>query len=61
MKGNCVSCKAKREIIGAKKVKLKNGRYTMKDKCKLCGIKIFRFVKNKVKIYLFYFFHFSLK
>jgi hypothetical protein len=53
MKAYCVSCKAEREMVGAKKVKLKNGRYAMKDKCKSCGIKMFRFVK-KIKLKFIY-------
>jgi hypothetical protein len=46
MKAYCVSCKAEREMVGAKKVKLKNGRYAMKGKCKSCGTKMFKFVKK---------------
>ena len=41
-----VFTKAEKEMVGAKKVKLKNRRYAMKGKCKSCDTKMFRFVKK---------------
>ncbi len=46
MKGYCVKEKSMKEMVGSKKVKLKNGRYAMKGKCKSCGTKMFRFIKK---------------
>ncbi len=34
--GYCFKCKAKREMAGAHKVRVKNGRYMMKGKCSRC-------------------------
>ena len=38
----CVKCKAKREIKGAQKVTLKNGKPATKGTCPKCGTKVFR-------------------
>jgi hypothetical protein len=40
--GYCVKCKKKRDIGGAKEVKMKNGRRAMKGKCDICGTGMFR-------------------
>lgn len=45
-KAYCVKCRHMVDISGAKKVKLKNGRWAMKGKCKKCGTKVFRFIKK---------------
>lgn len=42
VEGYCVKCKAKKEIKGAEKVTLKNGRPATKGTCPDCGTKIFR-------------------
>ncbi len=42
VEGYCVKCKAKKEIKGAEKVTLKNGRPAVKGTCPDCGTKIFR-------------------
>lgn len=35
--GYCMKEKRKREMVGSKKVTMKNGRHAMKGKCKSCG------------------------
>ncbi|MEM3670777.1 MAG: DUF5679 domain-containing protein [Thermoprotei archaeon] len=38
----CVKCRAKREIKGAEKVTLKNGKPAVRGTCPVCGTKLFR-------------------
>jgi hypothetical protein len=40
--GYCVKCKAKREIMDAEKVTMKNGRPALKGKCGVCGTGMYR-------------------
>lgn len=44
MKAYCVKHKKMVDMVGEKKVKLKNGRFAMKGKCKQCGTGLFKFV-----------------
>ncbi len=46
MEGYCLKCRAKKEIKGAKKVTLKNGRPATQGTCPVCGTKIFRIGKG---------------
>ncbi len=45
MEAYCFKCRAKREIKGAKKVTLKNGRPATQGTCPICGTKLFRIGK----------------
>ena len=45
MKGYCVKCKAKREMIKVVNKKTKNGRNMKQGSCKKCGTKMSVFVK----------------
>jgi len=38
----CVKCKAKREIKGAQKITMKNGKPAITGTCPVCGTKVFR-------------------
>lgn len=40
MEGYCLKCRTKREIKGATKVTLKNGRPATQGTCPVCGTKI---------------------
>ena len=40
--GYCVKCKKKRDMEGAKEVKMKGGRRAMQGTCSNCGTKMFR-------------------
>lgn len=40
--GYCPSCKAEREIAGAKRVTLRNGRPAIEGSCPICGTRIFK-------------------
>ena len=40
--GYCVKCKAKREMTGAKKVTMKNGKPATTGTCKKCGTKMYK-------------------
>ncbi|HYU64662.1 MAG TPA: DUF5679 domain-containing protein [Candidatus Paceibacterota bacterium] len=40
--GYCVKCGKKRDMVGAKEVKMKGGRRAMQGKCSHCGTKMFR-------------------
>jgi len=45
--GYCVKCKAKKEIKGAQKVKMKNGRPAMKGVCPSCGTVMYKILSSK--------------
>lgn len=45
--GYCVKCKAKKEMVDAKEVTMKNGRRALKGKCPDCGTSMFRILGNK--------------
>ncbi len=45
MEAYCMKCRTKREIKGAKKVTLKNGRPATQGTCPTCGTKLFRIGK----------------
>ncbi len=45
MQGYCLKCRTKREISGATRVTLKNGRPATQGKCPVCGTKITRIGK----------------
>jgi hypothetical protein len=38
----CVKCKTKREMVGAKRVTMKNGRPAMQGKCSVCGTGMYK-------------------
>jgi hypothetical protein len=38
----CVKCKAKREVKGAQKITMKNGKPAITGTCPVCGTKVFR-------------------
>ena len=40
--GYCVKCKAKKEIVDAKDITMKNGRPATQGTCQTCGTKIFK-------------------
>ena len=40
--GYCVKCKAKREMINVKQVKMANGRPALKGTCSVCGTGMFK-------------------
>ena len=42
MEGYCVKCKAKREMVDAQEVTMKNGRKAVKGKCPDCGTAMFK-------------------
>ena len=42
--GYCVKCRAKRVILNAKPITMKNGRAAIKGDCPKCGTKMFRIV-----------------
>jgi len=42
MEAYCVKCRTKREVKGASKVTLKNGRPATQGTCAVCGTKIFK-------------------
>ncbi len=43
----CVKCKAKREMVDAEQVTMKNGRPAMKGKCSQCGTGMYRILPSK--------------
>ena len=45
MEAYCFKCRVKREIRGAKKVTLKNGRPATQGTCPICSTKVFRMGK----------------
>lgn len=45
--GYCVKCKAKKEMVDAKEVTMKNGRRALKGKCPDCGTSMFRILGKK--------------
>ena len=47
--GYCVKCKRKREMKGAKKVKMKNGMMALKGKCKVCGTGMYKILGKAKK------------
>ncbi|MBP1704508.1 MAG: hypothetical protein H6Q36_247 [Chloroflexi bacterium] len=38
----CVKCKAKREVKGAQKITMKNGKPAITGTCPVCGTKVFK-------------------
>ena len=38
----CVKCKAKKNMVDAKEVTMKNGRKAKTGKCETCGTKMFK-------------------
>ena len=47
MEAYCVKCKAKREMRGAEKKVMKNGRPMMQGTCPVCGTKLTRILGSK--------------
>lgn len=47
MEGYCVKCKAKKEMMNAEEITMKNGRKAMKGKCTDCGTKMFKILGKK--------------
>ena len=45
MQGYCVKCRTKREIKGAKAIKMKNGKPATQGTCPVCNTKMFRIGK----------------
>jgi hypothetical protein len=45
--GYCVKCKAKRPIVKAETVQMKNGRPAIKGSCGTCGTGIYKILSNK--------------
>ena len=45
--GYCVKCRAKREMVEAVKVTMKNGRPAMKGKCSNCGTGMYKILSSK--------------
>ena len=46
MQGYCMKCKAKKEMRGAQKVTMKNGRSALKGECSDCRTAMFRLQKK---------------
>lgn len=49
MKGYCVKCKDKVEMVDPKEKKTKNGRLMMSGKCPNCGTSVNVFMADKKK------------
>ena len=47
VEGYCVKCKAKKIMVDAAEVKMKNGRPAMKGKCPDCGTGMFKILSPK--------------
>ncbi len=47
MEAYCVKCKAKKEMVEAQEVEMKNGRKAMKGKCPDCGTSMFKILGKK--------------
>ncbi len=47
MEGYCVKCKAKKEMVDAQEVTMKNGRKAVKGKCPDCGTAMFKILGKK--------------
>lgn len=45
--GYCVKCKAKKEIVDAVEVVMKNGRKAIKGKCPTCGTVMIKILPGK--------------
>ncbi len=45
--GYCVKCKAKKAMVDAQKVTMKNGRPAMKGKCPTCGTGMYRILPKQ--------------
>ena len=45
--GYCVKCRAKREMVDAAKVTMKNGRPAMKGICGTCGTGMYKILSSK--------------
>jgi len=46
-KAYCVKCKAKVDVKGGKKVKMKNGRPALKGTCSKCGTGVYKILPTK--------------
>jgi Zn finger protein HypA/HybF involved in hydrogenase expression len=42
----CVKCKAKRDMVDAERVTMKNGRPAMKGKCPTCGTGMYKILSK---------------
>lgn len=49
VEGYCVKCKAKRQMMDAEEVTMKNGRAAMKGKCEKCGTGMYKILGMKKK------------
>ncbi len=45
----CVKCKTKRDMVGAQRVNMKNGRPAMKGKCPVCGTTLYKIMPKESK------------
>lgn len=45
----CVKCKAKKEMLDAEEVTMKNGRPAMKGKCETCGTGMYKILPSAKK------------
>lgn len=45
--GYCVKCKAKRKMVDAQEVTMKNGRKALKGKCETCGTGMYKILGMK--------------
>jgi hypothetical protein len=45
--GYCVKCKAKRTMVNAQQVTMKNGRPAMKGSCEKCGTGMYKILSTK--------------
>ena len=48
-KAYCVKCRNKRNMVGGKRVTMKNGRNAMKGKCNNCNTKMFKITGGDAK------------
>ncbi len=46
MEAYCVKCRSKKEIKGAKEIRMKNGKPATQGVCPACGTKMFRIGKG---------------
>ena len=47
MEGYCLRCKAKKQMVDAQEVEMKNRRKAMKGKCPDCGTSMFKILGKK--------------
>lgn len=54
MQGYCVKCRSKKEIKGAKAIKMQNGKPATQGTCPTCGTKMYRIGAGKQQLFAAY-------